>query len=186
MNDNMNNKDIEKLLLLRDSGELSHQDRRLLEDAISNEPERVARIDNELRSISALAASEEVETAMDRSVADAILEVARAKTKQRKSARNLTFKQPFLNVWRPAITYAAAALFLLLASIPLWNHFSDTVSKRQAVAVKITWGKELEQNLSELDQEISLALMEYSELADSDRNIDELANELIKMKETEI
>ena len=79
--------------------------------------------------------------------------------------------------------YATAALLLLTLSIPLRQYL---MPKEMAVGTpqlaSLEWDESIDEQLSLLDEEITLALLEYSELADIDRDINALANELLKME----
>lgn len=182
----MKRKEIERLILLRESGEISAGDRKALERETARDSGGVTAIERELEAICAATRTTKSETAVDRSSIEAILKVARDDSARRQKSMIARMDRSFFQLWRPAITYAAAALFLLFISIPLWNHLTDRGGSGKTASVEIIWENDLDQNLNELDQEISLALLEYSELVDSDRNLDELASELIELKEEEI
>lgn len=174
----------ERLILLGTTGELGRRERRTLERLLA-EDEDTRRLAEEIEGIFTLGKTEEGVTPKSDTI-EAIKRAGRRELARESRARPSPIDTPFMNLWRPAAISAVAALFMLAVVIPLWWNESDQREDRAVDFASMEWNRRFEEQLDELDEEVTLAVLEYAEVADSDRDIDELAREYIEMEETEI
>lgn len=173
-------REIDRLLLLRDSGELDDHKRLRIEREIASNPE-VARISSEMENIKGLVRVPDEEAVVSEATIDAVLRAARKHHNQRRSGvAGDSFS------WRPAIYSAAAALLLLSASLLIWQKLALNDTASDYAMLSLNWNSELDDQLSELDQIVTSTLLEYSDEIDAQRDLNSLARELINLEEAQI
>lgn len=181
----MKRNELERLILLQRSGELSSRQERRLQKSLDSDLEARNLVD-EIDAICAGAATTRSETRDDAAQLAAIKHAGEREI-ARKSKTHGTLNANFYRMWRPAIASAAAALILLTLSYVAWlNQPRQDGEKANGVAVLADADLKIEEQLTELEQEIDLAWLEYSEITDRDKGIKELAEEYLEIKEQEI
>lgn len=178
----MNGYDMERLLLLKDSGEISAKDLRVLEETLAGKPEARG-IADEIELLSNRARLDSSEARVSNASIAAIDLAARSHFGAGR-LRRTNGAAPFMRTWRPAIYSAAAALLLILSGALIWDRI-PTQREYQAQTSDFEWNAQIDKQLSELDEIVTTTLLEYSELADADRDADSLARELMEIEEME-
>ncbi len=182
----MKPEEIERKLLLKMTNELSANHTKCLETELDHNS-TAARIEAELEAIFSAARSTENETRMSDTTMLAIKNHAHRELRRNEHSRRGNRQQSLLKVWQPALLYATAALLILTLSIPMRHLFltKDSILGVPRIAV-LEWDEDLDSQLLALDEEVTFALLEYSEAADADRGIDALVDEFLKIEELEI
>jgi len=175
-----NRKEIERLVLLRNSGELDDHKRIEIDERIASDPE-VARLCSEMEEMKGLVRIKDEEALVPDKAIETIMHAARRRSRQRR-----TGVVGYSFSWRPAIYSAAAALLLLSTSLLFWQKLAPQAPSSNYAMLNLNWNSKIDEQLSELDQLVTSTLLEYSEEIDSQRDLNSLAREIINLEEAQI
>ena len=182
----LKDKELIKMMLLYDSGELDDKQRADFERQIKSNEDDLGLL-SETRKLMRLARSSEEETAVDPAVVDRILSRSVGNRKTAVAGKPRFERKHFMHMWHPALISAAAALLLCVLIIP-WSQRDRPESTAAGLSGQQAYPDDMNIDLQLLilNEEVSWALLEYASMADMDKDLDELADELIKLTEVEI
>ncbi len=182
----MNNNKLVELMLLKDSGEISPSQQQELDRLLADGSEKRETF-NEMDGFLDLFRSTDKETALDPHLRARILALGSDRIMGSNRQGRVQALDNAFKLWRPAIMSAAVALFLFFAILPLYNHVNrgqQPVKEGSAWIVADDW--ELDLQLLILNEDVTWAYLDYASIADMDKDIDDIAYELMQLTEAGI
>lgn len=184
------NSRIQKLLLLKSSGELSPTQQAELQELLPDESDISGKV-IEIEELMGKFRSTDEDTMLDPQMRADILVAASDKlsTLSVRHSRDHDRANIF-TLWRPAIVSvisAAAAIFLFFLIIPLSTYVDrDQLQATEDGSWMLADELELDIQLLILNEDVTWAFLDYASLADMDKDIEDIADELIKLSEAGI